>query len=125
MSAVPFSTGRSAAHVDRSLRQSLAALDEAGIELGFAELKGPVRDRLEKYGLAEPSGDSSVIIGLSGSRVSVNSVSTRSGSRPLSANQRPMRGASLLPRLLRGRSKSVAAALSQSDLAWRRINSSR
>jgi len=35
------------------LEQLLDELDEAGIELGFAELKGPVRDRLEKYGLAD------------------------------------------------------------------------
>jgi len=35
------------------LEQLLDELDELGIELGFAELKGPVRDRLADYGLAD------------------------------------------------------------------------
>ena len=37
----------------QALEQLLDDLDERGIELGFAELKGPVRDRLEQYGLAD------------------------------------------------------------------------
>jgi len=36
-----------------ALEQLLDELDDAGIELGFAELKGPVRDRLANYGLAD------------------------------------------------------------------------
>ncbi len=35
------------------LAMLLDELDELGVELGFAELKGPVRDRLADYGLAE------------------------------------------------------------------------
>ena len=31
-------------------------LEEAGIELCFAELKGPVKDRFKRYGLLERSG---------------------------------------------------------------------
>ena len=31
-------------------------LDQRGIELGFAELKGPVKDRLRDYGLYERIG---------------------------------------------------------------------
>jgi MFS superfamily sulfate permease-like transporter len=35
------------------LEQLLDDLDAQGIELGFAELKGPIKDRLDDYGLAK------------------------------------------------------------------------
>jgi MFS superfamily sulfate permease-like transporter len=34
-----------------ALRRELA---ESGIELGFAEMKGPVKDRVRRYGLGQP-----------------------------------------------------------------------
>ncbi len=37
----------------RVLERLATELDERGIELGFAELKGPVKDRLRQYGLAD------------------------------------------------------------------------
>ena len=36
-------------------------LDAAGIELAFAELKDPVRDRLRRYGIEDAIGDSAVL----------------------------------------------------------------
>ena len=34
-----------------------AELERTGIELAFAELKGPVKDRLRRYGLMEQIGE--------------------------------------------------------------------
>lgn len=39
------------------LEQLVAELHERGIELGFAAMKGPVKDRLRRYGLYERIGD--------------------------------------------------------------------
>ena len=38
------------------LRELLEELDQAGVTLAFAELKGPVKDRLQRYGLLEAVG---------------------------------------------------------------------
>jgi high affinity sulfate transporter 1 len=38
------------------LRELLDELDQAGVTLAFAELKGPVKDRLQRYGLFEAIG---------------------------------------------------------------------
>ena len=47
--------------IDATAGESLRALDDeleaAGVELAFAELKDPVRDRLRRYGLDERIGD--------------------------------------------------------------------
>lgn len=40
------------------LDEILAELDRRGIELAFAELKGPVKDRLRRYGLLDRIGES-------------------------------------------------------------------
>ena len=46
--------------VDITAAEALSALDDdlqaAGIELGFAEMKDPVKDRLKKYGLFDKLG---------------------------------------------------------------------
>jgi MFS superfamily sulfate permease-like transporter len=39
------------------LSELLDALDSEGIEFGFAELKGPVKDDLRRYGLYDRIGD--------------------------------------------------------------------
>ena len=39
-----------------ALGELLDDLDQRGVELGFAELKGPVRDRLEPYGIVDRIG---------------------------------------------------------------------
>jgi high affinity sulfate transporter 1 len=63
------------------LGQLLDALDARGIEFAFAELKGPVKDRLRRYGLYDRIGDDFFYPTL-GSAVSAFSQDTGVPSRP-------------------------------------------
>ncbi|MFN3215833.1 MAG: SulP family inorganic anion transporter [Acidimicrobiales bacterium] len=63
------------------LGQLLDDLDARGIEFAFAELKGPVKDRLRRYGLYDRIGDASFHATI-GSAVSAYSHETGVPSRP-------------------------------------------